>query len=93
MSHYRDVIIETYWGLTTHASNGLRARPLPGQGLDVTMNVECSTKMRNSYPVGTKFKVAARLKDKEGGSKFLYVHYNHTYEVVSEQATLAFIKT
>jgi len=92
MSDYRKVIIETYWGETTHASGGLRARPLPGQGHDASMNVECSTKMRNAHPVGTKFLVSARLKNKEGGPNFLYVHYNHDYQVVSDQAAQAFLK-
>lgn len=92
MSHYREVVIETYRGTATHASGGLRARPIAGQGLDTSMNVECSTKMRNGHPIGTKFLVSARLKDKEGGPSFLYVHYNHDYEVISDQAAQEFIR-
>ncbi len=67
------------------------ARPLPGQGFNTAMNVECSTNMRTDHPVGTKFKVSARLKDKEGGTEFLYVSYRHEYEVMSEQDAQAFI--
>ncbi len=82
MSGYIDVIIETYIGKNTTSSSGVRARPIKGQGLDISMNVECSSKMRKSHPVGTKFLIKAKKISKEGGPEFLYAHYNSPYKVV-----------
>lgn len=84
MTHYREVVIETYLGVTTHASGGLRARPVQGQGFPLAMHTECSTKMRHSHPVGTRFLIQARVKSKEGGEPFLYCHYSHPYKVLSD---------
>lgn len=85
MTHYREVVIETYWGVATHASGGLRARPVDGQGFPNDMNVECSIKMRRGYPAGTRLLITARIKDKEGGEPFLYCHYNHPHKVLSDE--------
>lgn len=84
MSDYREVIIETYVGLKTHASQGIRARPVAGQGFDTSMNVECSTKMRKSHPVGTRFRLMAKLTSRDGGAPFLYSSFRQPYEVVGD---------
>lgn len=81
MGFYRQVVIETYKGRNTGANNGIRARPIAGQGLNTSMNVECSSKMRKDYPVGTKFLLTAKTTNKEGGPDFLYAHYNAAYRV------------
>ena len=82
MSHYREVIIETYENIKSGSSKRIRARPIEGQGLDTNMNVECSLKMRKSHPVGTKFLLQAKITEKEGGKPFLYVHYNAEYKLI-----------
>ena len=82
MSHYQDVIVETYLGRKTSSSGGVRARPVEGQGFDISMNVECSSKMRKSQPVGTKFLIKAKVTNKEGGPDFLYSHFNSSYTVL-----------
>lgn len=92
MSHYRSVIIETYHGSRTSSSGGIRARPIAGQNLDTSMNVECSLKMRTSHPVGTKFLINAKIKNKEGGDDFLYAHYNASYKVLNEKEVEDFLK-
>lgn len=91
MSHYRTVVIETYQNIHGGSSKSIRARPLPGQGLDTSMNVECSSKMRKAHPVGTKFLLQAKVTDREGGSPFLYAHYNTPYRVVSDEEANEFI--
>lgn len=92
MSNYRAVAIETYSGRGTTSSEGIRARPLPGQKLDTSMNVECSSKMRKGYPVGTRFLIQAKVTNKEGGTPFLYSHYNQPYKVISTEEAEAFIR-
>jgi len=91
MGYYKDVVIETYYGRGTTSSQGIRARPLPGQGLDISMNVECSSRMRKTYPIGTKFLINAKVADREGGTPFLYCHYNSYYEVLSDKQAKEFI--
>lgn len=83
MTNYVEVIVETYRSVGEGSSASIRARPVEGQGYPRTMKVECSKKMRHSYPVGTKFKITAKVTDKEGGTKFLYTNFNWKYEVVS----------
>lgn len=85
MSHYKQILIETYVNTSGGSSHSIRARPVKGQKIDVSLNVECSSKMRKSNPVGTKFLIEAKMTSREGGNPFLYAHYNSPYEVVSEQ--------
>ena len=84
MSQYREIIIETYENTKSGASKNIRARPIEGQGLDTNMNVECSSKMRKSYPVGTKFSLEAKITEREGGKPFLYAHYNASYKLIKD---------
>ena len=64
---------------------GIRANPLPNQGVSTTAFVECSTKMRNSHPVGTIFEILATVTCKEGGTPFLYTSYRWPYRIVSRE--------
>ncbi len=82
MASYRRVAIETFYNEGEASASGIRARPLPGQGLDPSMRVECSSSMRERYPVGTVFIVRARVTNRDGGQPFLYTHFNWAYEVV-----------
>jgi hypothetical protein len=85
MGHYRFVAIESFRNPGEPSSASIRARPLPGQGFDSGIRVECSSKMRNNYPIGTVFIVQAQLIEKQGGTPFLYTHFNWPYSVVSRQ--------
>jgi hypothetical protein len=40
--------------------------------------------MRRKYPVGTRFRIYAKLTDKEGGGRFLHSHHNWPYEVLQD---------
>ena len=82
MSGYQDVIIETYRHTSGGSKRPIRAHPIAGQGFDERMHVECSSSMRESYPVGTKFRIRATIKNKEGGTDFLYTYHGWGYEVV-----------
>lgn len=89
---YREIIIETFRNPGEPAAESIRARPLHGQGLSTSMRVECSSKMREKHPVGTKLKIRAKITDREGGTKFLYCHYSWPYVVLSEKEAFKFIK-
>ncbi|HEY1082250.1 MAG TPA: hypothetical protein VGE29_08310 [Prosthecobacter sp.] len=86
----KDIIVETYLPIGENSGSKTRVRPLPGQWAHSGLKVECSKAMRERYPVGTKFRINARLIDREG-TPLLYSHYNADYKVVSEEEAAAFI--
>jgi hypothetical protein len=62
----------------------IRVRPLPNQSpFETHMVIECSKVMR-SYPIGTRFKIRAKITDREGGNPFIYSHYSWPFEVFDE---------
>lgn len=85
MSHYQEVEIETFIQHGESSRSEIRAKPVAGQGFATSMRVECSKSMRARHPVGTRFRILARLKSKDGGESFLYCHYNAKYIVVEQQ--------
>ena len=91
MSQYRYFIIQTYENYGEPSSKKVRARVLPGQGVATDRKVECSEGMRLSHPVGSYFKVRCKVTNREGGTPFLYRHYNWAYELVSQEQAERFI--
>ncbi|PKO51803.1 MAG: hypothetical protein CVU27_05355 [Betaproteobacteria bacterium HGW-Betaproteobacteria-20] len=55
------------------------------------MKVECSASMRERHPIGTKFKVWAKIKDTVD-APHLYTSWQWKYEVVSYEDAQAFIR-
>lgn len=90
MGHYRRVAIETYRNHGESSSASVRARPLPGQGLSTEMKVECSRKIRETYPVGTVFIVQAKVTGLQG-TPFLYSSYKWECDVVTREVAIASI--
>ena len=84
------IIVETYKPKGENSGSKIRVRPLQGQWADVSLKVECSKAMRENYPVGTKFKINAKIIEREG-TPLLYSHYNADYEVLSDQEAKAFM--
>ena len=58
-------------------------RPVAGQGYDTTLRVECSKALSRNYPVGTRFRIRAKLTDMQG-TPFLYSSWQWKYEVLSQ---------
>jgi len=92
MSHYFDIIIETILNIGEPAAERVRARPVAGQGFPTSMRVECSSRMRESHPIGTKLRIRAKVTNREGGTEFLYSHYSWPYDVVSDEEAEEFIQ-
>lgn len=77
---YRKFIIETYVPDSLSGKRGkIHCRPVAGQGIDTSIDVECSRSVRD-YPVGTKFSVVAKLTDRKDGGEYFYSH--HSWAVV-----------
>lgn len=71
----------------------MHVRPIPGQVFAPTLFVECSKRLMDPkrYPVGTKFKLQAKLTDREGGTPFLYAYHGNPDVVVTDEEAQAFI--
>ena len=79
---YEQIVIETYHEVKSGKSSRIHARPIEEQGYSTSLDVECSRAMRKSHPVGTRFKVWAKLTDREGGGEYLYTSWQWPYKVV-----------
>ena len=88
---YFYVVIETFQTSGEFSHNSIRARPIPGQGLPTSRRVECSTSMRNKYPIGSKIKIWAQKKQ-TGLSAHLYTHFSWEYKVLTDQEVEVFLQ-
>ena len=81
---YVSVTVESYRPSNTSGLHGkIHIRPCEGQGYPTDMHVECSKALSRNYPVGTRFKIRAKLTDREGSGNFLYSYHGWKYEVLS----------
>jgi hypothetical protein len=81
----RLVEVESYLADKTSGLHGkAHIRPVPGGPHPTDLRVECSKKMIDPavHPIGTRFRIWAKLTDREGGGQFLYTSWRWGYEVV-----------
>lgn len=82
---YEIVEVESYVPEDTSGLHGkVHIRPVEGGHYPPSIHVECSKSLSKNYPVGTRFKIKAKLTDREGGGEYLYSHYSWNYEVVQK---------
>jgi hypothetical protein len=81
---YSHIIVESYYPSSTHNLHGpIHIRPLKDQEPFLyTMHVECSKDLSYDYPVGTKFRIRAKIVKKNDRPSFIYSHYKWPYEVL-----------
>ena len=83
---YREVIVESFRPVSTNGLHGeIHIRPVTGGPFPPTLHVECSKKLSRNYPVGTRFKIRAKLTDRENGGEYLYSFHRWRYEVIPVQ--------
>jgi hypothetical protein len=69
---YEWVEVESYIPSRTGGLHGkVHIRPVAGQRHPTTLHVECSRRLKRDYPPGTRFRILAKLTDREG-TDFLY---------------------
>lgn len=93
-SEYKTIIVETYLASRALGDTGrskVRVRPIMGQGIDTNLRVECSKKMRELYPIGTKFKLSVKTITPKDNRAFLYAHFNAPYEVLTDEQVESFL--
>lgn len=82
---YVYVVVESYRPSCTAGLHGpIHIRPIEGQDFPTHLQVECSKDLVNPdrYPVGTRFKIRAKLTDRLGGGEYLYSHFGWHVEVL-----------
>lgn len=82
---YEFVEVESYYPLQTGGLHGkVHIRPVFGGKYSPGMHVECSKDLSRLHPVGSRFRIRAKLTDRLGGGEFLYSSWGWPYEVLSE---------
>lgn len=79
---YQSVIVETFRVRLPGHLGDVHVRPVAGQGVDTGLLVECSRALVRDYPVGARFRIRAKLTDREGGGEYLYSSYRWKFEVL-----------
>lgn len=80
---YEWVEVESFVADRTSGLHGkVHVRPVPGQRFPTDLHVECGRQLRKNYPVGTRFRIWAKLTDREGGGEYLYSSWQWKYEVL-----------
>jgi hypothetical protein len=73
---YQEIIVETFCPSSTSGLHGpVHVRPLPGQDLDTKMMVECAKSLTRDHPVGSLFKIQAKVTDRMGSGAFIYSYH------------------
>lgn len=78
------LIVETYRESGSGLHGDIHVRPVPGQGIPTDLRVRFSKSARRAYPIGTKFRVPAKITDREGGGKFVHTNHAWDYEVFDD---------
>jgi len=82
---YQLVIVESYEPPSTAGLHGpVHIRPVAGQGFPTDLHVECSKELSDlrKHKLGTRFRIKAKLTDREGGGEFLYSYFGWPVEVI-----------
>lgn len=81
---YAYIIVESYIPKVNRGYHGeVHIKPIAGQEpFTEEMHVRCSKELSTEFPVGTRFKIKAKITSKEGGKPFAHSHYTWPYEVL-----------
>ena len=79
---YYTIVVETYRISGSGLHGSIHVRPAKGEQFPQTMHVRFPRAIPSAYPIGTRFRVYAKLTDKEGGNPFLHTNHARDYEVL-----------
>jgi hypothetical protein len=85
-NEYQYIIVESFVPSDNKGRHGpIHIRPLPNQEpFESTLFVECSKRLSYDYPIGTKFRIKAKITSSAGGTQFVYSHYTWPFEVIEK---------
>ena len=82
---YEYLVVESYREQRTSGLHGkIHLRPIEGQNYPTSLRAEGNKSMTSDYPVGTKFKIRAKLTDRQGSGDYLYTSYKWEFEVIEQ---------
>jgi hypothetical protein len=84
---YEWIEVESFVPDRTSGLHGkVHVRPVPGGPYSPDLRVECSKMLSDTtrYPVSTRFRIWAKLTDRESGGQFVYSHFRWKYDVISK---------
>jgi hypothetical protein len=81
---YYTIVVETYRVSGSGLHEDIHVRPAADQQFPQSLHVRCPKAMRHAHPIGTRFRIYAKLTDKEGSRPFLHTHHNWDYEVLKD---------
>jgi hypothetical protein len=82
---YQNIIVESYVPSRNTGLHGrVHIRPVNGQHFPTSLHVECSKTLSTDYPIGTKFRLRAKLTDREGGGEYLYSFHGWPVDVIDQ---------
>ena len=82
---HEQIIVETYDAIKPNKSSRRHVRPIKGEKHPASMDVRFPRKTREKYAEGTKFRIYAKLTDKQGGKDFLSTHHSWPFEVWDDE--------
>ena len=89
-----ELLVESVESTPMSGKHGtVHIHPVPGQGVDPKVYVECAREMRTEFEPGTKFLVTAKYSNRKGGGLFLKAPYAWRYTKVSAIAASRFLKS
>ena len=80
-SDYHEIVVQSVMGKDSQGRPKRQIRPIIGQLFGSHLNVECSIKLIENYPLGTRFKLKAKLTATKG-TPFLYSYFGWPVTVV-----------
>lgn len=82
---YKYIIVESVRCNNGVQHGDIHISPLPGQEpFTPDMFVECPNSMKYDYPVGTRFRIKAKITRRGDGNPFIYTHYTWPFEVLDD---------
>jgi hypothetical protein len=83
---YHSVVIETYHMRGGGLHGDIHVRTIAGEMFSQNLHVRFSMSARTAHPVGTRFRVRAKLTNMKDGSEFLHTVNAWGYEVLGVPA-------
>ena len=82
---YQSIIVESFKPKSTAGRHGaVHIRAVAGQGFSQDLFVECNKSLSRDYDPGTRFRICAKLSQREDGAEYIYSYFGWKAEVVSK---------
>jgi hypothetical protein len=81
---YYRIVVETFIKSGSGLHGDVHVRPVKGERFPQSLHVRFPKALRHAYPIGTRFRIYAKVTDREGGNEFVHTHHNWDVEVLPD---------